>query len=1186
MASASASARVPVAFEEMRQSLDLEGRSVLLSRMQWKFDTCSECSPAGPDSVVTQSSAESDSVSTAASSRKIEKLLRAPQPKDILEHKLSNAELGRIFQSNLSSSNGAKSGGLSDHAVQHRAAQFGPNALTPPKRPPLLLQYLRHCTDLFSVMLLSAGVLSFVLLALDPTAPINVWLGLVLIVVVVINAFISFAQERKSSRIMEQFQNMLPQACSGLRTPKGEHRVSAVELVPGDVVHLKEGERVPADIRILEKMLAFRVDNASLTGEAEPQERNAASAQSENPLEASNLVFYGTFVASGEAYGIVIRTGDATVIGQLATITSQEAKQASTLSVEIGRFVKRMGVVATCSAVGVFVYAVAYGFPILMSFIIAIGMVVAWVPQGLPATVTMLLAIAAKKMAEKKVLVKDLQAVETLGSITCLASDKTGTLTQNKMTVTNLWLNKKHYFVSSAIAGPMKSALFDEVEPAMVHLDEEGHGEACEPSRIRRFPGMDSVENADLLLRSCLICCRAHFDPVASELERSTPLQQRKILGDATETGLFRFAVEFHGIYTGPLRKIFEIPFHSDRKWNLGIYRSVVQESSAIKSAENPAADDVANDPPVLLIKGAPERIWEMCSHYVVGSDRVPIGKECEQMFMNAYEQIAARGLRVLGFAMRVLDDSEDFRHPDFAFRAEPPNFPLTGMTFVGLVGLMDPPKPGVRKAIAEATGAGVKVMMVTGDHPITAQAIADDVGILRHPVVALPDLRQLPLSEGLYDRGIVLHGSVLPQLSDRDWFQVLQCRDVVFARTSPKQKLEIVLRCQLHGHVVGVTGDGVNDSPALKRADLGISMGISGSDVSKEAAAMVLMDDEFSSVLVGIRAGRLIFENLKKSIAYTLTHIIVEVIPIFLNLFLGFPIPMLPLCILLVDLGTELFPAATFAYLDEECDLLKLPPRVSVLPCGSSSGAWKGPSSPGDGKFSHAAAPVEHRTTTSRIPSVDMESLVRRDARLPAGDVVAAKPVTVAQVRNEHAIRERLIDWKLIVYAYMYMGILETCGATLAYFLIFYVDAGLTPSDLYQSGGTYFLSTTTDDFVTAHKRLSPSEQMQVLGKAQSAYFIGLVLLQIIHLFLSKTRRTLTSLPMIFQRRNAYSILYSLSICIIIVYVPGFDFIIGTGPANGLSWLYALPFGLLMVLLDSARKVCMKKGWLLRWLFY
>eukprot|EP00762_Andalucia_godoyi_P004318 ANDGO_05481.mRNA.1 Sodium/potassium-transporting ATPase subunit alpha len=1166
MASASAPTMrttVPVAFEEMRQSLDIEGRTAILNRMQWKFgsiDTSASSSNGRIDGPSKPSASGSGARVTA-------------QPKDIFEHTMTVEQISKLFVVGVDPDDVAQSDGLTEDVAAQRLTQFGRNALTPPKKQPLVLQFLGHCTDLFSIMLLAAGILSFVLLSLDPSALVNVWLGVVLFIVVFINACIGFVQERKSSKIMDQFQNMLPQECTLVRAPKGEHKGSASDLVPGDLVHIKEGEKIPADLRIVKTMMSFKVDNASLTGEAEPQERNSAKATAENPLEASNLVFYGTYVASGEAYGVVIRTGDGTVIGQLARITSAEEKQQSTLSVEINRFVKRMGIVAVISAIAVFVYAVAYGFPILSSFIIAIGMVVAWVPQGLPATVTMLLAIAAKKMAEKKVLVKDLQAVETLGSITCLASDKTGTLTQNKMTVTNLWINRNHYFVSSSVIGPAKSAYFDEIEPPMVELEFEEDGVA---DRIRRFPGIQSVQNSDTLLRSCLICSRAQFDPSESANEsRSIPLQDRKVLGDATEIGLFRFAIEFYGTYSGPLRRVFEIPFHSERKWQLAVFRSVIEQPKVVEHAQTRShqKEQFSNEAPILLIKGAPERIWDMCSTYMVDDVCVPIDKEAGQMFMKAYEQIAARGLRVLGFAQIRLE-SPEYLDPAFEYRSDPPNIPLSNMTFIGLCGLMDPPKPGVKKAVLEAVGAGIKVMMVTGDHPITAQAIALDVGILRHPVTTIDVLRQTPISESLIEKGIVLHGSVIPQLTDRDWFQVLQCKDVVFARTSPKQKLEIVLRSQLHGHVVGVTGDGVNDSPALKRADLGISMGISGSDVSKEAAAMILMDDDFCSVLVGIRAGRLIFENLKKSIAYTLTHIIVEVIPILLNLFLQFPIPILPLCILVVDLGTELFPAATFAYEDEESNLLALEPRVSVLPCGPDSAR-------------RSLQDKGEKTPQSKI-AMDMESQLQRSPSLGAGDIVDAKPTIVSQVRDEHEKRERLIDVPLVIYSYIFMGLLETCGCVLSYFLVFYVDAGITPSDLFRSGGKYFSTTTTDDFVTnsGSHRYTPSEQLSILANAQSAYFIGLVLLQIIHLFLSKTRRSTLRLPHILQKRNAMSMCCSAAICVAIVYIPVCNWIVGTGPVGGMAWVYPLPFGVLMILADTFRKICIRKGWKKSYFFY
>lgn len=673
---------------------------------------------------------------------------------------------------------------------------------------------------------------------------------------------------------------MIPTKCNAIRNGTVAI-VNAKELVPGDIVFVRMGDKVPADIYVFAAS-DFKVDNSSLTGESEPQERVPRNTH-ENPLEATNVAFNSTLAVSGECYGVVIRTGDSTVIGQIAGLTAGESKRKSPMSEEIERFVRILGTVAMICAIIFFVVAYVQYKSISNALATGIGILVAWVPQGLPATVTILLTIAAKRMSTQNVLVKDLQGVETLGAITMLATDKTGTLTRNQMTVANIWTHFSQ-FCAMNDSKPM-----DDDEKAFD----------------------SSVKGIQLVMMISALCSRSKFDRV------DVPFDQRIIIGDATEAGLFRLAYQklkdFEKL-ADMYPKNVELPFNSETKWHLSIHKK-----------------PHANGSFVVFMKGAPERVLKVCNGILNDEgNRVPLEDQHKKMFTNSYELMAGKGHRVLAFAYLELDRKS---YPDdYVFDKEKKNFPMSELTFVGLASLEDPPKHGVREAIGYCRRAGVKVVMVTGDHPLTAEAIGRKINLMISDTKARIAKRTGVPIESVKEsdaKAIVIHGEQIDFLTEEDWDNIFSKDEIIFARTSPKHKLDIVKRAQSIGHIVGVTGDGVNDSPALKKADLGIAMNISGSDVSKEAASMILLDDNFASTVNGIREGRLIFANLKKAIQYVLTHIIPEVIPQLLFIIVPIPAGLNALQILVIDLGFELFAALQFAWeLPESDSLMKLPPR------------------------------------------------------------------------------------------------------------------------------------------------------------------------------------------------------------------------------------------------------------------
>ncbi|KTF92127.1 hypothetical protein cypCar_00005198 [Cyprinus carpio] len=571
-------------------------------------------------------------------------------------------------------------------------------------------------------------------------------------------------------------------------------QINAEEVVQGDLVEIKGGDRIPADLRIISSS-GCKVDNSSLTGESEPQTRSPEFTH-QNPLETRNISFFSTNCVEGTAHGIVIATGDRTVMGRIATLASGLEVGQTPINMEIEHFIQIITGVAIFLGVSFFILSLILGYTWLEAVVFLIGIIVANVPEGLLATVTVCLTLTAKRMARKNCLVKNLEAVETLGSTSTICSDKTGTLTQNRMTVAHMWFDNQIHEADTT--EDQSGCCFDKSSPTWFSLS--------------RVAGL---------------CNRAVF----KSGQENIPVRKRDTAGDASESALLK-CVELSSGCVQTLRdsnpKLAEIPFNSTNKYQLSIH----------EIEDSPTGH-------LLVMKGAPERILDSGDH-------------------NPYLQ----------------------------------------------------------------------VIMVTGDHPITAKAIAKGVGIISEGNETVEDIAErlnIPLSQvnPRDAKACVIHGSDLKDMSSEYLDDILRNHtEIVFARTSPQQKLIIVEGCQRQGAIVAVTGDGVNDSPALKKADIGVAMGISGSDVSKQAADMILLDDNFASIVTGVEEGRLIFDNLKKSIAYTLTSNIPEITPFLLFIIASVPLPLGTVTILCIDLGTDMVPAISLAYESAESDIMKRQPR------------------------------------------------------------------------------------------------------------------------------------------------------------------------------------------------------------------------------------------------------------------
>ncbi|KAH9039417.1 aminophospholipid-transporting P-type ATPase [Lactarius hengduanensis] len=1041
---------------------------------------------------------------------------------DITEHSLPIHEVESLLSTSFNWTDPAQSRGLTTAEAEARLERDGPNALTPPKKKSAFQKYIDCLRSMFNIILIISGILEYILLGIDFHDNIqNTYLGGILIGVAFLNAFIEFYQLQKSEAILASFLAMIPPSCRVLRDGTLSN-IPAANLVKGDVVLLRVGDKTPADL-LLFSATDLKVDNSSLTGESEPQERgHVHKGSSGRPVEAENLAFNSTLVVNGEAWGVVVRTGDHTLIGQIARLTGGETGNQSPLAVEISRFVIMVSAIAIVFAVVFLVVGVTtvYKGKATQTFTFAVSILVAFVPEGLPSTVTLLLSIAAKRMAAQNVLVKDLQGVETLGGfsylifdlahrmfqLTLLATDKTGTLTRNQMTVTNLWNCDKMF---SAFQSNN-----DEQDTPDFSLDAPGMGE---------------------LVATAALNSRIKFD------RTDVPFSNREIMGDATETGLTRFAgrsLPDYVAYLGEFPKVFEVPFNSMNKWALVIVNKP-HEDGGLTS----------------YIKGAPERVLAKSTTYLKDGKVVPIDDTFRESYDAAYNYMASRGHRVIGCAHYLLPGD---RYPtDFAFSKKDMNYPDSEYCFLGLISLEDPPKHGVREAIGTLRLAGIKVMMVTGDHPKTAEAIARKINLMIGDTKETLSAKTGRPVEEIYEdeiTAVVVHGDGIDSLEGWQWDLIFSKEEIVFARTSPQHKLEIVKRAQSLGHIVGVTGDGVNDSPALKRADLGIAMNISGSDVSKEAANMILLDDNFASTVKGVQEGRQIFVNLKRSIQYTISHTTPEVIPQLLYVIVPVPLPLSAILILVIDLGFELLVALSFAWDQPETQdsLMRMPPRK----------------------------PVSERSIMNR-----KRRALRRSITLALARKLKA-PFT-RQFWEDHfepSDDETLVDGRVLSYAYLEVGVIETIGSLLAYFLVFH-KKGFSPSDLKKAqkdgGESRYFKKHSPDFINYKgQSLNGDQQVEALAQAQSIVYLSIFFTQCFNVFAVKARFNMPfGKAVVGNKYNFIGIFAGGAFVMFLVYTPPFHSVFGgSHKLLPLYWLIPIAFGCLTLVWSSIRVVLARRS--------
>ncbi len=749
--------------------------------------------------------------------------------------------------------------GLSGAQVAERRGRYGANVLPTPRRTSLVLRFLRQFTDMFAVLLIAASGISFLAYALQrPRDPGAAQLGVAILAVVLLNAVIGFTQEYAAERTVQALQAMVPRVCRVLRD--GEHaEVAATDLVPGDVVALQAGDAVPADCRLVETH-AFAVDNAPLTGESEPVGRVAdADAGGVATTHARNCVFMGTTVASGTAKAVVYGTGTATEFGRIFRLTTETEAQRTPLQRQIAVMARRVSGSALAIGAALFAVRAGTGSPMVASFVFALGVMVALVPEGLPATLSVSLAVGVRRMARRHALVKRLLAVEALGSTTVICTDKTGTLTQAEMTVQRCWAAGRFHEASGVGYAPAGA-----VEDAPAVAD---------------------------LLRTAALCSDARLVPPGDG-------HPWRVLGDPTEGALLVAAAKAGVDVAADERsapRVGEFPFDSDRKLMTTVHEY--------------------GDGYLAYAKGSPQELLARCDWIESAGERRPLDPAARQLVADAVDQMARQSLRVLAVAYRTVDQA----HPSQA-EAE------SALTLRGLVGMIDPPRPEVAAAVAACRRAGIRMIMVTGDHPLTAEAIARRVGIVRGPEPA------------------VVMAAQLAEMSDEALDKLLRTTDeLLFCRVSPEHKMRVVTRLEQLGEVVAVTGDGANDAPALKRADIGVAMGASGTDVAREAAVMVLLDDSFASVVAAVELGRSVYRNIRKFLVYLFSHNVGELTPILAATLVGFPlVPLTAVQVLAIDLGSDVLPALALGTEPPEHDVMEDPPRRRSEPLFSAQVVWR----------------------------------------------------------------------------------------------------------------------------------------------------------------------------------------------------------------------------------------------------
>jgi Ca2+-transporting ATPase len=748
---------------------------------------------------------------------------------------------------------GTSEKGLSAAEAEKRLGEHGPNELTAEFRVPKWLLFLSQFKDLLVIVLIVAAAISFAIGSVRD--------GTVMLIIVAINATIGFTQEYKVSRILESLKNLIRSPAKVVRD--GElAELSQEKLVPGDIIRLEAGDKVPADTRIIESF-DLRTEDFALTGESMPQGKTSNAIEEASVIgDRDNMAFLGTTVTSGSATGVVVRTGMETEMGKIAGMTEKTTDVKTPLEKELTTLARWLTVTVVIIGAVLFIVATMQGFTFFTSMVYALGIAVALVPQALPAQVTVALSTTSKRLADRNAVVRSLPSVETLGSTSVISTDKTGTLTRNELMATRVWFDGRHFTLTGSGYEP-KGGIQDDA------------GTVLDQAEIDRI---------EIMMDAATMASNAEIHPPDDDHTGWYPV------GDPTEAALVAMSTKLGT--RSPTEdeenpELQEFPFDSERKL-----------MSSVRQFE---------DRQELAMKGAPDSVLRISRHIYLGGKAVPMTDEHRNTITAVNEEFSKQALRVLAIAYRPLDsDGRDYMMEEVE----------KDVIFLGLVGMIDPPREGVKEAIGECHDSGIRTFIMTGDHAITAQAIGMQIG--------------LSDSAG---PSPVFTGKELKGLSDEELTKAMrENKSLIFSRVDPEDKLRIVELLERSGEVVAVTGDGVNDAPALKKADIGVAMGRIGTDVAKEASELVLLDDSFPTLVHAVREGRTIYNNLRKTVLASLTTNGAELFVVLLGLtavaMRNWAIPILAIQILAIDLLAEIMPLTFLSYDPPPEDVMKRPPR------------------------------------------------------------------------------------------------------------------------------------------------------------------------------------------------------------------------------------------------------------------
>lgn len=749
--------------------------------------------------------------------------------------------------------------GLKSEEAAKKLSEYGPNVLIAQKSDPIYYRFIAQFTDLFAVLLEIGSLIAFASYFIGRDI-YQLYVAVAIIMVVILNAIIGFFQEYRAEKATEALKKLVPVFARVVRD--GERvQVPAEDVVPGDILVLEEGDNIVADARLVEEF-ELRTNNMTLTGESAPVKVIAEPVKTDglSKTDIRNLVFMGTSVSTGSGTAIVLHTGMYTQFGSVFKLTTAAKEPPSPLEKQVDFLAKRVAIVAIITGFILFGLALRLNMGYVDAFLFALGVMMALVPQGLPATMSVSLALAIQRMAKDNVLIKKLSAVETLGSTNVICTDKTGTLTKAEMTVKEMWVSGRRIDVSGVGYEPLGS--FSEAD--------------------RELSPEEVIDASGLMFKTAILASTARLIPPHAEEKHWT------ILGDPTEAALIVTAVKAGINQDGTLEdhpRLYQFPFESMRKRMSSIHKST--DGKQVFS----------------YVKGAPKEILGNCTRIVINGKTEPLTDKVRAEILKANDDYARESLRVLAMAYREMATTS---HKYTQEEAE------LDLIFIGLMAMADPPRPEVADAVDKAKKAGIRIIMITGDYGLTAEAIARRIGIVTK------------------DNCKIVTGVELEAMSEEEFAKVLEDNyEIIFARVAPEQKLEISQTLRGQGNIVAMTGDGVNDAPALKSADIGVAMGISGTDVSKEAAVMVLLDDSFASIVKAIEEGRGVYNNIKRFILYIFSHNLAELFPILFAVFGNVNlVPLGALQVLTIDLGSDVVPALALGTEKPEPGVMELPPR------------------------------------------------------------------------------------------------------------------------------------------------------------------------------------------------------------------------------------------------------------------